>query len=107
MCLFRVIFAWFQRAVKACPRCGHAVHAEEEPPTLGEDSSTEAGTESSGTTGHGRDGDGKGPEREQTNAEQQKESVRAQIRELEQDLAQTKLQMVEANCKIQVRHTLI
>lgn len=35
--------------------------------------------------------------------EQEKESLKAQIRELEQDLAQTKLQMVEAKCQIQVR----
>lgn len=31
----------------------------------------------------------------------EKESLRAQIRELEQELAQTKLQMVEAKCRIQ------
>lgn len=36
-------------------------------------------------------------------SEQENESLRAQIRELEQELAQTKLQMVEAKCKIQVR----
>ena len=38
--------------------------------------------------------------------EQEKKSLRAQIRELEQELAKTKLQMVEAKCSIQVRaHT--
>lgn len=36
-------------------------------------------------------------------SERENESLRAQIRELEQELAQTKLQMVEAKCKIQVR----
>lgn len=36
-------------------------------------------------------------------SEQENESLKAQIRELEQELAQTKLQMVEAKCKIQVR----
>lgn len=35
--------------------------------------------------------------------EQEEELLKVQIRELEQDLAQTKLQMVEAKCKIQVR----
>lgn len=34
---------------------------------------------------------------------QEEESLKAQIRELEQDLAQTKLKMVEAKCRIQVR----
>lgn len=40
---------------------------------------------------------------EQRRNEREKESLRVQIRELKQDLAQTKLQMVEAKCKIQVR----
>lgn len=40
---------------------------------------------------------------DQRRDEREKESLRAQIRELEQDLAQTKLLMVEAKCKIQVR----
>lgn len=35
--------------------------------------------------------------------EEEEESQKAQIRELEQDLAQTKLKMVEAKCRIQVR----
>lgn len=35
--------------------------------------------------------------------EEQEEALKAQIRELEQDLAQTKLKMVEAKCRIQVR----
>lgn len=35
--------------------------------------------------------------------EEEEESLKAQIRELEQDLAQTKLKMVEAKCRIQVR----
>lgn len=34
--------------------------------------------------------------------QEEEESLEAQIRELEQDLAQTKLKMVEARCKIQV-----
>lgn len=35
--------------------------------------------------------------------DQEKESLKVQIRELEKELAQTKLQVVEANCKIQVK----
>uniref|UniRef100_A0A672ZRC3 Uncharacterized protein n=1 Tax=Sphaeramia orbicularis TaxID=375764 RepID=A0A672ZRC3_9TELE len=35
------------------------------------------------------------------NKDRRKESLRAQIRDLEQELAQTKLQVVEAKCKIQ------
>lgn len=43
---------------------------------------------------------------EQKRGDQEKESLKVQIGELEQELAQTKLQMVEAKCKIQVRpHT--
>lgn len=34
--------------------------------------------------------------------DEEEESLKAQIRELEQDLVQTKLKMVEANCRIQV-----
>lgn len=44
---------------------------------------------------------------EQRRDDEEKESLKAQIRELEQDLAQTKLQMVESKCKIQVRYTYI
>lgn len=40
---------------------------------------------------------------EQMQQEEQEEALKAQIRELEQDLAQTKLKMVEAKCRIQVR----
>lgn len=39
--------------------------------------------------------------------DQEKESLKAQIRELEQELAQTKLQMVESKCKIQVRPDIL
>ncbi|XP_051806399.1 rab GTPase-activating protein 1-like [Acanthochromis polyacanthus] len=39
--------------------------------------------------------------REQRRVDREKESLRAQIRALERELVQTKLQMVEANCKIQ------
>lgn len=35
--------------------------------------------------------------------DEEKDSLKAQLRELELELAQTKLQLVEAKCKIQVR----
>uniref|UniRef100_A0A4W6E8Q4 RAB GTPase activating protein 1-like 2 n=1 Tax=Lates calcarifer TaxID=8187 RepID=A0A4W6E8Q4_LATCA len=42
-----------------------------------------------------------GPRQDRTRENQEKESLKTQIRELEQELVQTKLQMVEAKCKIQ------
>lgn len=40
-----------------------------------------------------------------TDMDEEKDSLKAQLRELELELAQTKLQLVEAKCKIQVsRH---
>lgn len=39
---------------------------------------------------------------QKTDHQEEVEYLKAQIRELEQDLAQTKLKMVEARCKIQV-----
>lgn len=52
------------------------------------------------------DGDTKGSgeaEVAKRREDQEREALSAQIRELERELAQTKLQMVEAKCKIQVR----
>ncbi|KAK7904774.1 hypothetical protein WMY93_017381 [Mugilogobius chulae] len=78
-------------AVKACSSCSHVLDTLETPeeeekevkdmstvdtsPELPEDNNSSSGTE--------------------------KESLKEQIRELEQELARTKLQMVEAKCKIQ------
>lgn len=63
-----------------------------------------AAIEGHGVTELGRDEDSEGPRKaEQRRDDQEKESLKTQIRELEQELAQTKLQMVEAKCKIQVR----
>lgn len=82
---------FLQEAVKACPRCRHAVETTGPP-------------ENPGATGHGENNGGP-RQAEQRKDDQEQESVRAQIRDLEQELAQTKLQMVEAKCKIQVGHT--
>lgn len=44
-------------------------------------------------------------ESEESSAQEEvKASLREQVQELERELAQTKLQMVESKCKIQVRH---
>ncbi|XP_071354925.1 rab GTPase-activating protein 1-like [Trachinotus anak] len=89
-------------AVKACARCQHIVERHE-PLSAGQTSPTAALTEGQGLlTEPGREEDSEGPEKaEQRREDQEKESLRDQVRELEQELARTKLQMVEAKCKIQ------
>lgn len=92
-----------QRAVQACSRCQRTVDADEPPAAARASPEAAARTEGPGTADAGRREDSAGPTRaEQTREDQEKESLRAQTRELEQDLAQTKLQMVEAKCRIQV-----
>ncbi|XP_040916806.1 rab GTPase-activating protein 1-like [Toxotes jaculatrix] len=86
-------------AVKACSRCQRVVETDE-PSAAGQTSPTAALTEGHATTRPGQDDEGP-KEAEQRREDQEKESLKAQIRELEQELAQTKLQMVEAKCKIQ------
>uniref|UniRef100_A0A3P9P0G3 RAB GTPase activating protein 1-like 2 n=1 Tax=Poecilia reticulata TaxID=8081 RepID=A0A3P9P0G3_POERE len=49
----------------------------------------------------GRESDESPRQQGRNRKDQEKESLKAQIRELEKELAQTKLQVVEANCKIQ------
>ncbi|KAF0021938.1 hypothetical protein F2P81_025809 [Scophthalmus maximus] len=78
------------------------VDADEPPAAARASPEAAARTEGPGTADAGRREDSAGPTRaEQTREDQEKESLRAQTRELEQDLAQTKLQMVEAKCRIQ------
>lgn len=83
-----------QSALRTCSRCQHAVDSDEPAATAqGPAATTESGQRE----------DGESPKKaEQRRDEEEKESLKAQIRELEQELAQTKLQMVEAKCKIQV-----
>lgn len=88
-----------QSAIKACSRCRRAFESDE-PAGEDRDSATD-GRE--GEKEEEEEDDGGPRQEEQRREEREKESLRAQIRELEQELAQTKLQMVEANCKIQVR----
>lgn len=83
--------------MRVCSRCRLAVDPEEAPKAA-EDSPSE-GQATTESIYHES-----GQERAlRKRDEQEKESLKAQIRELQQDLAQTKLQMVEAKCKIQVR----
>lgn len=83
--------------MRVCSRCRQLIDTDE-PPTGAQDSVAEGG----GVTGPGQKEEGH-KKAEQRRDDQEKESLRAQIQELEQDLAQTKLEMVEAKCKIQVR----
>lgn len=92
-----------QSAVKSCSRCRHVIESDE-PSSTAQRSPTAAAIESHGMTEPRQDEDGKGLRKaEQRRDDREKESLKDQIRELEQELAQTKLQMVEAKCKIQVR----
>ncbi|KAI3367566.1 hypothetical protein L3Q82_026421, partial [Scortum barcoo] len=85
-------------AVKACSCCQHVMEADE-PSTAAQHLAAGGGH---AVTDPGQDKDSEGPRKaEQRGDDQEKESLRAQVRELEQELAQTKLQMVEAKCKIQ------
>ncbi|XP_073340113.1 uncharacterized protein [Pagrus major] len=85
-------------AMRTCSRCQHVIDSDE-PSATAQDS---AATEGQGMTESGQHEDSESPKKaEQRRDDQEKESFKAQITELEQDLAQTKLQMVEAKCKIQ------
>lgn len=91
-----------QSAVKACSHCQYIVETDELS-TAGQNSPTAALTEGHGKTEPGQDEDHETFKKaEQRRENQEKESLKTQIRELEQELVQTKLQMVEAKCKIQV-----
>uniref|UniRef100_A0A087X7T0 Uncharacterized protein n=2 Tax=Poecilia formosa TaxID=48698 RepID=A0A087X7T0_POEFO len=80
--------------IEACSQCRHV--AESIPTGHGADTpvhvEAEPGGRESDESPRQEDGNGK---------DQEKESLKAQIRALERELAQTKLQVVEANCKIQ------
>ncbi|KAK2826448.1 hypothetical protein Q5P01_020662 [Channa striata] len=90
-----------KEAARACPRCRCTVETDE-PSTAGQVFPVAAATKGHGMTEQGQGEDSEDPRpAEQRTEDQEKESMRAQIRELEQELAQTKLQMVEAKCKIQ------
>ncbi|KAF3845054.1 hypothetical protein F7725_008217 [Dissostichus mawsoni] len=82
-------------AVKACSRCQHLIESEAA-------SSTEAAIEGHGNTEPGQEEDDTSPKKEeQRRVEKEKESLGAEVKELEQELAKTKVHMVESKCKIQ------
>lgn len=87
-------------AVKACPPCRHIMESDESSATA-QSSPTAATLEGHGITEPGWEEDNKGPKKAEPRRDHQQESLTDQIRELEQELAKTKLQMVEAKCKIQ------
>ncbi|XP_062254156.1 rab GTPase-activating protein 1-like [Platichthys flesus] len=84
-------------AVKACSRCQHIVDTDEP------SSPAAAAAQTGGLVmTRAQDGDCGPPSKaEQRRQDQEREALKAQIRGMEQDLAQTKLQMVEAKCEIQ------
>ncbi|XP_041669248.1 rab GTPase-activating protein 1-like isoform X1 [Cheilinus undulatus] len=85
-------------AIKACSRCQHLIEESEET-TTAENSARAEGHQTSESD---QDEDSREPKKaDQRGDDQENESLKAQIRELEKELAQTKLQMVEAKCKIQ------
>ena len=77
--------------MKACSRCQHLVESD-------------AVIEGHGNTEPGLEEDDTSPKKEeQRRVEKEKESLGAEVKELEQELAKTKVHMVESKCKIQVR----
>nr|XP_046269190.1 rab GTPase-activating protein 1-like isoform X2 [Scatophagus argus] len=83
-------------AVRVCSHCQHILDSVE-PSTTAQNSAV---MEGNGTTEPDQNEESP-KETEQKRDFQEKEAFKTQIRELEQELAQTKLQMVEAKCKIQ------
>ncbi|XP_054652781.1 rab GTPase-activating protein 1-like [Dunckerocampus dactyliophorus] len=79
--------------LKACPHCRAGESVEEAAAVSSEDPGLVV-------PGWGRKHVGP-TEAQQRREDQEKASLKAQIRQLEKELAQTKLQMVEAKCKIQ------
>ncbi|KAM4625282.1 uncharacterized protein ACJ7VT_003752 [Polymixia lowei] len=97
-------------AVMACSRCRHVLESEQRSGTRQvEPSSPTAPSEGSGVTEgveRSQEEDTAGSRkvdqrRDDQRSDRERESLSGQVRELEQELAQTKVQMVEAKCKIQ------
>ncbi|XP_047201580.1 rab GTPase-activating protein 1-like isoform X1 [Girardinichthys multiradiatus] len=84
--------------IEACSQCRHI----SESITAGHSSETAMSMEGLEVTEQGRQGFNERPPRvDRIRENQEKESLKAQITELEKELAQTKLQVVETKCKIQ------
>ncbi|KAM8914869.1 rab GTPase-activating protein 1-like [Spinachia spinachia] len=89
-------------AVKACSRCRHVVESEELSGAVRKSPTEAAAVGVRGTTEPSRGKDHEGSkDAGQRRDDREKESLRAQIRQHENELTKTKLQMVEAKCKIQ------
>ncbi|XP_074548449.1 rab GTPase-activating protein 1-like isoform X2 [Halichoeres trimaculatus] len=84
--------------IKACSRCQHIVDELEEPPTSDQTSDAPENHQRSELS---QEEDGERPRTAEPRRDEEKELLKTQVTELEQELAQTKLQMVEAKCKIQ------
>ncbi|CAL9686984.1 unnamed protein product [Knipowitschia caucasica] len=82
-------------AVEACSSCSHTLQTLETPGGQEEKDSPTVGS------CPGAAKEEKDPHNHSSSRSTDKEPLREQIRELEQELARTKLQMVEAKCKIQ------
>ncbi|KAM6969122.1 rab GTPase-activating protein 1-like [Tautogolabrus adspersus] len=86
-------------AIKACTCCQRLTDESEEPSAKAPSSTATGGHQ---VTEYDQYEDSRGSKRaEQRRNDKEKESLNAQIRALEKELAQTKLQMVEAKCRIQ------
>ncbi|XP_077476376.1 rab GTPase-activating protein 1-like isoform X2 [Stigmatopora argus] len=87
-----------ESALKACPRCSGAAAAE-----CGEErgSCEEEESEAGVPEWEQLRPDGTPTAAEVRRRDREEASLKAQMRQLEKELAQTKLQVVEANCKIQ------
>ncbi|KAM4724343.1 rab GTPase-activating protein 1-like isoform 1-T1 [Anableps anableps] len=84
--------------IEACSECRHIAESI----TAGHSSETLVHVEGQEVTEQSRQESNESPQQGDRNRkDQEKESLKAQIRELEKELVQTKLQVVEANCKIQ------
>ena len=87
-CYFIIFYCLLQSKVMACERCRDV---------FGSDGPLQAVAPSRERTGGASE-----------QLDDEKDSLKAQLREMELELAQTKLQLVEAKCKIQVTlYTLI
>ncbi|XP_015243310.1 PREDICTED: rab GTPase-activating protein 1-like, isoform 10 isoform X1 [Cyprinodon variegatus] len=84
--------------IEACSQCRPVAESI----MTGHRSETAPSTEGQEVTDQGREESNQPSQRDGwIREDQEKESLKVQIRELEKELAQTKLQVVEANCKIQ------
>ncbi|XP_008310244.1 rab GTPase-activating protein 1-like [Cynoglossus semilaevis] len=91
-----------RNTVKVCSHCQHVLATAESSIIGGRTTSADAETHGQRTTERDvPEGSEAQNEAEQKKEEQENDSLKDHIRELEKELAQTKLQLVESKCKIQ------